>query len=255
LELGKVESYLREKIRSEGAIHLTLIDPEKANPEEALEIARAAERAGSSAILLGGSTIASQSDVDSSAKAIKDGSVKIPIILFPGNLTGISKYADAIFFMSLLNSANPYFLIDVQAMAAPLIRRLRIEAIPLGYVILGSGGAAGYVGYARPIPYRNPRIALSYALAAQYLGMRLVYLEAGSGAEEPIPPNVISEVRKAVDIPLIVGGGIKNGKVAARAVKAGADIIVTGTIVEESSRVEAKIKEIVKAIRASRRRS
>jgi len=178
--------------------------------------------------------------------------VEIPLILFPGNITGITGHADAIFFMSLLNSANPYFLVDAQAIAAPTIKRLGLEAIPLGYIILGSGGAAGFIGYARPIPYSKPSLALAYALAGQYLGKRLIYLEAGSGAEEPVPPRVVSTVKQVLEVPLIVGGGIRKPEQAEAAVKAGADIIVTGTIVEEEGS-EVRIRSLVEAVEKAAR--
>lgn len=254
MKAGKVESYLHRKLRAEGSLHFTLIDPEKSPPSQAAETALRAEKAGSSAILLGGSTIASQTELEAVAEAVK-GRVKIPLILFPGNVTGLSKHADAIFFMSLLNSANPYFLIGAQAIAAPLVKRLKLEAIPLGYVIIGAGGAAGYIGFARPIPSNRPSLAVAYALAGQYLGMRLIYLEAGSGAEQPVPPEVVSMVKGVLEVPLIVGGGIRNGETAGSLVEAGADIIVTGTVVEEVGGSEEKIREIVKAVkRAARRR-
>ncbi|KYH38353.1 MAG: geranylgeranyl pyrophosphate synthase [Candidatus Hecatellales archaeon B24] len=252
---GRVESYLHRKLKAEGSLHLTLIDPEKTAPSQAAETALKAEKAGSSAILLGGSTIASQTELEAVADAIKR-RVEIPLILFPGNVTGLSGRADAILFMSLLNSSNPYFLIGAQAIAAPMVRRLKLEAIPLGYIIMGQGGAAGYIGFARPIPFSKPSLAVAYALAGQYLGMRLIYLEAGSGAERAIPPEVVGAVKKALKVPLIVGGGIRNGETAGSLVKAGADIIVTGTVVEEAGGSEEKIREIVKAVRqaAGRRR-
>ena len=254
MKVEKVESYLHRKLRAEGSLHFTLIDPEKLPPSQAAETAVRAEKAGSSAILLGGSTIASQTELEAIAKSIKE-RVKIPLILFPGNVTGLSKHADAIFFMSLLNSANPYFLIGAQAIAAPLVKRLKLEAIPLGYVIIGGGGAAGYIGFARPIPRDRPSLAVAYALAGQYLGMRLIYLEAGSGAEQPVPPKAVSMVKGVLEVPLIVGGGIRNGETAGSLVEAGADIIVTGTVVEEVGGSEEKIREIVKAMkRAARRR-
>jgi len=255
LKPGRVEAYLHQRLEEEGALHFTLLDPEKASPEKTAEAASAAERAGSSAILLGGSTIASQLEVEASAKAIK-AKTSIPLILFPGNVTGITGHADAIFFMSLLNSENPYFLTGVQALAAPTIKRVGLEAIPLGYLILGGGGAAGYVGYARPIPYGQPTLAAAYALAGQYLGMRLIYLEAGSGAEQPIPPETVKTVRSVLDVPLIVGGGIRTGKTAESLVEAGADIIVTGTVLEEAESLEGKVGELVEATRrgAQRRR-
>ena len=185
--------------------------------------------------------------------AVKE-KVKLPLILFPGNVTGLSSYADAIFFMSLLNSANPYFLVDAQALAAPLVKKLGLEAIPLGYIILGSGATAGFVGYARPIPYTKPSLAAAYSLAGQYLGKRLIYLEAGSGAEQPIPTELVSMVRETVEVPLIVGGGIRRGGQAEKLVEAGADIIVTGTVVEEAGGSESKIRELAEAVRRAGRR-
>ena len=245
---GPVEKYLKEKIAKEGAIHLTLIDPEKTDPKTSAKISTEAEKAGTSVILLGGSTIISSGQVDSVAKEIKK-YTKIPLILFPGNVSGVSKFADAIFFMSLLNSANPYFLIDAQALAAPTVKRCGIETLPLGYIIMGTGGAAGFIGYARPIPYDRCELAASYALAAQLLGMRFVYLDAGSGAEKPIPSGAIQIVRKTVDIPLIVGGGIRSKRDVKEAVRAGANMVVTGTAVEKIDRVGKKIGEFVEAIR------
>ncbi|RLG91347.1 MAG: geranylgeranylglyceryl/heptaprenylglyceryl phosphate synthase [Candidatus Hecatellales archaeon] len=247
--MGRVEKYLKKKILEDGAVHLTLIDPEKTNPKNAEKVCVEAEKAGTGAILLGGSTLGSTSHLDSVAEQIKK-SVSIPLILFPGNLTGVTRFADAMFFMSLLNSLNPYFFIDVQALASSTVKMYNIEPIPLGYIIMGSGGAAGFVGYARPIPYNRAEIAARYALAAQYLGMRFVYLEAGSGAEKPVPPEVISTVRREADkVVLVVGGGIRDGKTAEKAVKAGANIIVTGTIVEKTDSVGKKLNEIVGRIR------
>jgi len=246
--IGSVEKYLFNKIRREGAIHLTLIDPEKTTVKMAAKVSAEAEKGGTTGILLGGSTIASSNQVDLVIEGIKK-FVEIPVILFPGNVSGIGRLADAVFFMSLLNSSNPYFHMDAQALGAPWVKKHGIEPIPLGYIIMGSGGTAGFIGYARPIPYDKAELVASYALAAQYMGMRLVYLEGGSGAEKHIPSKTVSMVRKMVDIPLVVGGGIRTGKAARKIVKAGADIIVTGTIVEETRRVKQKIRELVSSIR------
>jgi phosphoglycerol geranylgeranyltransferase len=139
--IGKTETYILKQIKKNGAIHMTLIDPEKVDQNEASYLAKECEACGSSAIMIGGSTITSSSHLDSTAETIKK-SVKIPIILFPNNLTGISQHADAIWFMSLLNSLDAYFIMGVQVLAAPLIMKYGIEAIPLGYLIIGEGGAA-----------------------------------------------------------------------------------------------------------------
>lgn len=243
-----MEKYLRARIEEDGAVHVTLLDPENVNPRQAVRMAEEAEAAGSVALLLGGSTLASSKVLDAVAERVKR-AVKIPVILFPGNITGVSRFADAILFLSLLNSSNPYFLVGAQSLAAPMVKKFGLEAIPSGYIIMGEGGAAGFVGYARPIPYDRGEVAASYALAAQYLGMHLVYLEAGSGAREPIPSPTIRTVKRAVDIPLIVGGGIRSGSEARSAVEAGASIIVTSSILEGGASIREKVAEIVAAVR------
>jgi phosphoglycerol geranylgeranyltransferase len=174
--------------------------------------------------------------------------VKVPIILFPNNISGVSKYADAIWFMSLLNSASTYYIIDVQALTAHTVRRYGLEALPLGYIIVGEGGAAGFVGHARGIPYDHPELALGYSLAAETLGMRFVYLEAGSGAKDHIPLEMIKLVKSEINVTLIVGGGIRDGKTARAVVDAGADIIVTGTLTEETAGIRESIYDIVSHI-------
>jgi len=245
--LGKVEEYLLNKLKAEGPLHMTLLDPEKVDPTNVSILAQKVEEAGTNAVMVGGSTVASSRDLDDVVKVLKK-TLRIPIILFPNNVSGISPYADAIWFMSLLNSSDPYFLIGTQALGAPLVKKYGLESIPMGYIIVGSGGAAGLIGRANCIPYDKPEIAAIYALAAQCLGMRFVYLEAGSGAKKPIPPSMVSVVREALDCNLVVGGGIKDGDVAAELAKAGADIIVTGTLVEENRGNTAKIREITKSL-------
>ncbi|MBS7624390.1 MAG: geranylgeranylglyceryl/heptaprenylglyceryl phosphate synthase [Candidatus Bathyarchaeia archaeon] len=250
VSVGKVEEYILRRIGDEGAIHMALIDPEKVTPELAALLSQESEASGSSAIMVGGTTLASTELLNDIVKAIKR-SVKIPVILFPNNVTGISEYADAIWFMSLLNSADPYFIFGAQALAAPLIKKMGLEAIPLGYIIVGEGGSAGVIGKACPIPYNKPELAVAHALAAQFLGMRFVYLEAGSGASKPVPAEMIRMTRETVDVKIIVGGGIKTREQAERAAKAGADIVVTGTILESGQRegVRAKLNEIIEGIR------
>lgn len=245
--MGKVETYLHNKLRTEGPVQMTLFDPEKVDIEKVGLVAKQAEKAGTGAIMVGGSTIASSREIDAVSKILKK-NVKVPIILFPNNISGVSPYADAIWFMTLLNSSDPYFIIGAQALAAPLIKRYKLEAMPMGYIIIGRGGAAGLIGSARALPYDKPEIATILALAAQYLGMRFVYLEAGSGAEQPVPPSMVSMVRQAIDSTLIVGGGIRTGETALELAKAGADIIVTGTLVEENEGNADKIREIVDAL-------
>ncbi len=243
----KVLGYLEEKIEG-GTVHLTLLDPEKQTPREAGKAALSASDGGTDGIMVGGSLGVSREDLDATVESIKD-SVACPVILFPGGVTGISRRANAIFFMSLLNSKNPYFITGAQAAGAPLIKDAGVETIPLGYIVIEPGGAVGRVGEADLIPRSKPDVAAGYALAARYFGMRLVYLEAGSGADRHVPEEMISAVKKMVDIPVIVGGGIRTGDDARAVSSAGADILVTGTVVEQTADVEGKIREIVSALK------
>jgi len=245
--VGPVEKYLLKSIKEQGAIHLTLIDPEKVTAASASRLVKKVEECKTTAIMVGGSTSTSTAHLDSVVKAIKR-TTKMPIILFPSNVTGISKHADAIWFMSLLNSVDPYFLIGAQVLGAPMVKKYGLEALPLGYIIVGEGGTAGVVGRAVAIPFTKPELAAVHALAARYFGMRFVYLEAGSGASQSVPPTMIKTVKQTIDIPLIVGGGIRSSEQAATAVAAGADIVVTGNIIEETG-VRWEFKEIVTTVR------
>ena len=241
--LGRVEKYLLEKIEKEGAIHMTLIDPENVTVSSATRIAKDAEHCGTAAIMVGGSTSGSSSHLDEVTKALKE-SVEIPIILFPNDITGISKHADAIWFMSLLNSTDPYFLAGAQVRGAPIIKKFGLEPLSLGYIIIGEGGTVSVVGRATPIPHNAPELAVAHALAAEYFGMHFVYLEAGSGVGNPVPTDVIRAVKNAINLPIIVGGGIRTGKKVKEIVKAGASIIVTGNVLEENKGI-CKIRELV----------
>jgi phosphoglycerol geranylgeranyltransferase len=172
--------------------------------------------------------------------------VTLPVILFPGNVTGISSHADAILFSSLLNSTNTYFIFGAQAIGAVQVAKYQLEAIPMGYLIFNETSSAGFVGQVRGIPPDKPGIAVMYALAAQYLGMRTLYLEAGSGASAAVPPGTIAAVRENYKGLLIVGGGIVNAERAAAA--AGADIIVVGNLLQ-SKNGAATLSQIVNAVR------
>jgi len=232
-----------------GRLHFTLIDPAAQSPEEAANTARVAEEVGSDVILLGGSTGASQL-LDATGAAIRE-ACSLPVVLFPGNVDGITPNADAVLFMSLLNSMNHYWVIGAQALGAPTIKRMGIEPIPMGYIVVEPGGTVGWVGEAKLMPRSKPELAACYALAAQYMGMRLVYLEAGSGADAPIPAEMIAAVRGTIDIPIIVGGGIRTPEHARNVVKAGADIVVTGTVLEEKGGASETFKQIVAAVKGT----
>lgn len=245
--LGQIERYLLEKIKSDGTIHMTLIDPEKVTVDAAVKVALSSKNSGTAAVMIGGSTFVSQNHLDEVVKAIKD-AVNLPTILFPNNVTGISSHADAIWFMSLLNSVDPYFLIGAQILGAPLVKKFKIEPLSMGYVIVGEGGTAGIVGKAITVPYNKPELAAVHALAGQYLGMHFIYLEGGSGASNPVPPEMIYASKQLIDVPLIVGGGIKTKEQAVAAASAGADVIVTGNLTESSDANE-RISQIISGVK------
>jgi phosphoglycerol geranylgeranyltransferase len=244
--LGRVEQYLRDEIKSYGTICLPLIDSETST--EAASIAKTVEERGASAILVGGSSVIDQLELAKLVAEIKP-IIKVPVILFPGNVTGVSPMADAILFSSLLNSENTYFITEAQALAALAVKKYAIEPLPTAYIIVGEGTAAWFVGRARGIPLHKPNLAVMYSLAAQYMGMRFVYLEAGSGAAENVPPEMVAMVREHYEGTIIVGGGIKSPEIAGQIAKAGADIIVIGTIIEREANWQEKFSSIVKAIR------
>ncbi len=231
VKIGRTESYLLDRLEK-GPIHLTLLDPESIPVDTAVKIAKAAETVGSSAIMVGGSTISSQNEMDEFILTLKK-NIKIPVIIFPNNVQALTRHADAVWYMSLLNSVEWYYIIGAQMQAAPFIKKHQIEAIPLAYIVFRGDTAVSAIGRVLPIPDNHPEVVVAYALAAQYLGFRFVYLEAGSGAAQPIPPNVIRAVKSSISIPLIVGGGIRTEEQTRQVIESGADIIVTGTIAEE----------------------
>jgi phosphoglycerol geranylgeranyltransferase len=249
-DMESVFTYIFNKIKKE-PLHFALIDPDDAQSDTIPEIASHIEKAGSDAIMVGGSTSAIGTQNDIIIQAIKKGT-SLPIIIFPGGSSAVSPYADAIFFMSILNSRNPYFITKAQALGAKAVKMYQLEAIPMGYIIVEPGETVGWIGEADCIPRRKPQIAVAYALAAQYLGMNLVYLEAGSGADSPVPADMVNLVHHMVDIPVVVGGGIRSPEQVTPLVKAGADIIVTGTIIEKSGDISKTLSSIVKAVKKGR---
>ncbi|MBS3778407.1 MAG: geranylgeranylglyceryl/heptaprenylglyceryl phosphate synthase [Candidatus Thermoplasmatota archaeon] len=237
---------LTEKIKNqvqEGPLHFSLIDPDKQPPSEAGVLAAHADEAGSAAIMVGGSTLLSQKQVDDTVKAIKENS-SLPVILFPSAAKFLSQYADAVFFMSLLNSRNLGYVIREHVKGAPFVKHTGIEPISMGYLIVEPGMTAGKMGEVDLVKRDDIKTAVGYALSAEYLGMDIFYLEAGSGAPKPVSDEMIAAVKKNISIPLCVGGGIRSVKTVKQKVMAGADIIVTGTALEK----EADVKETIGAL-------
>ena len=247
---NKVESFLKSELKKKNALLFVLIDSEVSNLESSKKLAKDVEKIGASAILVGGSSATDQIEMAQVVKSIKQG-IKIPIILFPGNVTGVVPDADAILFSSLMNSENPYFITQAQALGAPSVLKFGLEPLPTAYLVIGDGTSAWFVGSARGIPFEKPKIAAAYALAAQFLGMRFVYLEAGSGAKSTVTPEMVKTVREAFNGFLIVGGGIKDVKTAKELVKAGANALVIGTFLEKGGSIK-KLTEIAKTIQRAK---
>lgn len=225
--------YLLQVRADKGAGYLALIDPDKVDRKTLVDRAVQCAENGVDALLIGSSLLFS-SDLDKAVGMVKQ-AVDIPVILFPGDADHLSRYADAILFLSLLSGRNPHYLIGAQCRAAPLIKNLEIEPIPTGYLLIAGGHttSAEFMSDTKPIPFEKSSIAMAHALAAEYLGMRLVYMEAGSGARLPVPTDMIRQVRDYISVPLIVGGGIRDPQIASEKVDAGADFIVIGSVLEE----------------------
>jgi phosphoglycerol geranylgeranyltransferase len=246
MKIGTTESFILDSVRENGTLCFPLIDSQ--NQINTSSIVNKLEYLGATGILIGGSSVSDQIELSTVVSKIKS-LVKIPVILFPGNITGIVPGADAILFSSLLNSENPYYITGAQAQGALIIKKYNLEAIPTAYLIIGQGSTAWFIGQTRSIPFDKSGIAIMYALAAQYMGMRFLYLEAGSGSSTYVCPEMISGVRAHFDGILIVGGGITDAQTATTIANAGADILVVGTLIEKKNDWEDQFSKIVSSIR------
>jgi len=245
----KVHAYILETLKKH-KLHMTLIDPAKQAPAESGEIAAKAKRAGTDAIMVGGSTGVTQENLDLTVDHIKR-LCDLPVIYFPSGANAIAKRCDAIYFMSMLNSKNVRNITGEHWRGAPVIKKLGLETISMGYIIVEPGMKVGEVGEADVVLRNDLARAIGYAMAAEFFGMDLVYLEAGSGAPEPVPSDMISKVRESIDLPLVVGGGVTSAEKAADVARAGADIVVTGTLVENGD-FEKELRAVVDAVHGSR---
>ncbi len=246
---GPTETKILSVRKTSGTLVAALIDPEDFTVDRAAAVAKKVQELGAGCIFIGGSTIADQGHLDQVVMRIKH-DVTLPVLLFPGNITGISRHADAILFSSLLNSMNTYFLIGAQSIASIQVMKSKLEAIPMGYLVFGDQSTTGFVGQVRAIPLDKPAIAVMYAMAAWYLGMRTLYLEAGSGSERAISLEVIKAVRACYPGFLIVGGGVTRPESASAAAGAGADLIVIGNLLQNKG-YEDKLSSIIKATQAT----
>ncbi len=210
-----------------------LIDPDKHTSSSLKNLCHKLQSSPFSFVFVGGSLM-SKSFFDEAVEVLKLNS-GFPVVIFPGNSFQVSAKADAILFLSLLSGRNPEYLIGQQVQAAPLVKSIKLEAIPTAYLLIDGGkiSTTAYITQSVPIPADKPDIAVATAVAAELLGMKMIYLEAGSGALQPVPAAMISAVKQAVNLPLVVGGGIRSAAQVKAAYDAGADVVVVGTAIEE----------------------
>lgn len=240
------------KLSQKRANYFCLIDPDSIDAKKAAKIALIFEENGVDGILVGGSMML-KDNFEIVLKAIKE-SVKIPVLIFPGIFNFVSPYADALLLLSMVSSRNAQMLIGEQVRAAPLIKKHNLESIGTGYMLIdgGKNTSVQYMSFSQPIPRDKNDIAIAHALAAQYLGMKIIYMDAGSGANFPISNEMITAVKNNIDIPLIVGGGIKDPETAYQKALSGADFVITGSVLEKKQDITL-IKEFVDAIHRVKR--
>jgi len=248
--IGKTERYINEKIGRDGAIISVVIDPvDWPSPDAAIKAGISASEAGVDLVAVGGSMGAQGELLDVVTKEIKAKS-RVPVVLFPGNIATLTRYADAVYFMSLLNSRNPYWISQAQTLAAPIVKRMGIEPLPVGYIVVEPGGTVGWVGDANLVPRNRPGIAAALALGGQYGGCRIIFTDAGSASTMgPVPVEIVAAVSKMIDVPYLVAGGIRTPAQAREIIKAGADWVQVGTAIEKSKDAGRSIADFVKAVK------
>ena len=222
-----------------------LIDPDKQNTQSLIEVAQKANENKVDFILIGGSIISNSiNDVIETVKK----NCSIPVVLFPGSLLQVSNKADGILLLSLISGRNPDFLIGNHVVAAPLLKKSKLEILSTGYILINSGvsTSVAYMSNSTPIPYDKTDIAVATAIAGEMLGHKLIYLEAGSGAPKPVDTKMVKEVKKNINVPLIVGGGISTKKELISICDAGADVIVIGTAFEKNLNLLNDFSEVIR---------
>ena len=232
MNTNKVYNYLLDVKERRGGGFLVLIDPDKTDTNNYLALAESAKECGVDALLVGTSFML-QSNFSNTVKEIKS-KTEVPVIIFPGSFAQITPHADAILFSSLISGRNSTYLIEEQVKGAPIVKQCGIEPIPTGYMLVESGSMTSvqYISNTNPIPREKFDIACAHALAAEYMGMKLAYLEAGSGASQSVPCEMISAVASYISIPIITGGGLKTPEACAGRIEAGASFVVVGNNLE-----------------------
>ncbi len=232
-----------------------LIDPDKAGSTVLENVCRRAIDARVDYLLVGGSLVISN-HLDKVIQQVKQHS-NIPVVLFPGSPSQISRYADALLYLSLISGRNPELLIGQHVISAPFVRQSGLEIISTGYMLVDGGAptTASYISNALPLPADKNEIAICTAMAGEMLGMKLIYLDAGSGAKKPVPEEMISAVAENISVPLIVGGGIKDPEKAYLNCRAGADLVVIGNAIEKDSALIAEMAAAVHTVPAKELKS
>lgn len=228
-----------------------LIDPDKSSPADCIKLAEMGTEAEVDLFFVGSSILMSDS-FESIVEVLKRSS-SIPVVIFPGNAMQISPAADAILFLSLISGRNPELLIGNHVLSAPLIKQSNLEAISTGYMLIDSGTptSVSYMSNTFPIPHDKNDIATCTAMAGEMLGMKLIYMDAGSGAKFPVSTSMIRDVKKHLEIPVIVGGGIRSGEKAVELCNAGADVIVIGNAIEKDPAILLEIAAAIHDFQAS----
>jgi putative glycerol-1-phosphate prenyltransferase len=221
-----------------------LVDPDKYTAKELIDLATIARKATVSYLFIGGSLL-EKDNLENTLKVLKD-HTDIPLIIFPGDSMQINGIADGILLLSLISGRNPDLLIGKHVIAAPYLKQSKLEILPTGYMLIESGRSttASYMSNTLPIPHDKDGIAVNTAMAGEMLGMKLIYMDGGSGAKTPVSLSMIERVKACISIPLIVGGGIRTPEAAAERYKAGADIIVVGNAIEDQQSLLYKIAEV-----------
>ena len=209
-----------------------LVDPDKYDDQALDNLIRHINQDPPDLLLVGGSILYNPIDITITSLKLK---TQVPVFIFPGNVIQLSDRADGILFLSLISGRNPEYLIGNHVLAAPHLNRAGIEVIPTAYMLIENGRSSSveYMSHTRPIPAGKPEIAMATAMAGEMLGMKLIYLEAGSGAEHPVGLDTIKAIRRNISLPLIVGGGISSPAIAKEVLAMGADMFVVGTAIEK----------------------
>lgn len=246
--LGPILSTFQEARKAKRKLLAVLIDPDTLGSEALNELVELSDRAEVDLFFVGGSLL-TRDLLDQCLSHIKSRSTR-PTVLFPGSVMQISEKADALLFLSLVSGRNPDLLIGNQVIAAPYIRQMDLESLATAYMLVESGAqtTAQYMSGSAPLPRNKPEIAACTAMASEMLGFKLIYLDAGSGAEQPVSIELIAAVRQSVDLPIIVGGGITSAAKAVANCQAGADVIVIGNATEKDPSLIFEIAEALHSV-------